>query len=68
MVQTGSVDGTNGAQRRTEGCHHRSGLGGDHRWGGALMEGIKKTLDENKIAIPYNQLDVHVVSNTDQKQ
>ena len=34
----------------------------------ALMEGIKNTLDENKIAIPYNQLDVHVVSNTDQKQ
>ena len=27
----------------------------------ALMEGIKNTLDENEIAIPYNQLDVHVV-------
>lgn len=27
----------------------------------ALMEGIKNTLDQNKIAIPYNQLDVHVV-------
>ena len=34
----------------------------------ALMEGIKNSLDQNKIAIPYNQLDVHVVSNTDQKQ
>ncbi|WP_405357951.1 mechanosensitive ion channel family protein [Ruminococcus sp.] len=33
----------------------------------ALMEGIKNSLDQNKIAIPYNQLDVHVVSNTDQK-
>lgn len=27
-----------------------------------LMERIKYTLDENKIAIPYNQLDVHVVN------
>lgn len=34
----------------------------------ALMEGIKNTLDENKIAIPYNQLDVHVVNQTDHKQ
>ena len=34
----------------------------------ALMEGIKNTLDQNKIAIPYNQLDVHVVNQTDHKQ
>ncbi|WP_405342508.1 mechanosensitive ion channel family protein [Ruminococcus sp.] len=34
----------------------------------ALMEGIKNTLDENKIAIPYNQLDVHVVNKNDGKQ
>jgi small conductance mechanosensitive channel len=34
----------------------------------ALMEGIKNTLDENKIAIPYNQLDVHVVNQKDNKQ
>ena len=34
----------------------------------ALMEGIKNTLDQNKIAIPYNQLDVHVIGKTDQKQ
>ncbi len=34
----------------------------------ALMEGIKNTLDENKIAIPYNQLDVHVVNQKDDKQ
>lgn len=29
----------------------------------ALMEGIKNALDQNNIAIPYNQLDVHVVNN-----
>ena len=34
----------------------------------ALMEGIKNTLDENKIAIPYNQLDVHVINKNDDKQ
>ena len=34
----------------------------------ALMEGIKNTLDQNKIAIPYNQLDVHVVNQNDDKQ
>ena len=34
----------------------------------ALMEGIKNTLDENKIAIPYNQLDVHVIDQNDHKQ
>ena len=34
----------------------------------ALMEGIKNALDQNKIAIPYNQLDVHVIGKTDQKQ
>lgn len=34
----------------------------------ALMEGIKNTLDENKIAIPYNQLDVHVIGQNDHKQ
>lgn len=34
----------------------------------ALMEGIKNSLDQNKIAIPYNQLDVHVIGKTDQKQ
>lgn len=34
----------------------------------ALMEGIKNALDQNKIAIPYNQLDVHVVSQNDDKQ
>jgi small conductance mechanosensitive channel len=34
----------------------------------ALMEGIKNTLDVNKIAIPYNQLDVHVVNKNDGKQ
>ena len=34
----------------------------------ALMEGIKNSLDQNKIAIPYNQLDVHVVNQTDHKQ
>ena len=26
-----------------------------------LMENIKKALDENKIPIPYNQLDVHII-------
>lgn len=34
----------------------------------ALMEGIKNALDDNGIAIPYNQLDVHVVNQTGHKQ
>lgn len=32
-----------------------------------MMEAVKKAFDENGISIPYNQLDVHVVKNQDEK-